>query len=293
MAKPYFEKRVDNEDRWEFISQYLSEDETLLDVGCAEGYFTAKAAEMGLTATGIESNSKRVQYANSEWEVDGNLDFSSQKVTPENVAHLPDVDVIFFLTVHQHFFTLFTVEEAMEMFKVLCDKTDLLFYEPRGDTWQPLDQATITGTDTETGETYEETVRIRRRRKKELTFPEGTYDLVLSAEDHSSSSPITVDVGPDRQLSPPIQTIVEGSQLELHSAENSPVVLSSNTDHYTEFVTTLHDGSISILDVVEVEHKGNRVDPVFALDTSEFEYVTESPANKDPFQDILPDQLHS
>lgn len=129
----YCFKRADNEDRWEFIQQYIQADyQTLLDIGCAEGYFTNAAAEHGLQAMGIDDNKERYEFAQAEFGNTDNICFQLHHVTPENISDLPSADITLLLTVQHHWAGAFGIEEATQMLRILAEKTNLLCYEPPG-----------------------------------------------------------------------------------------------------------------------------------------------------------------
>ncbi|WP_226022764.1 class I SAM-dependent methyltransferase [Halomicrobium salinisoli] len=131
--EPYCSRRSDNEQRWSFVRAHLADEhETLLDVGCAEGYFTRAAAEYGLDAIGVESDEARVESARREHDdVDG-ASFEQHTVTPDTVDDLPTTDATLLLTVQHHWVGAFGVEAATEMLRSVAAKTDRLFYEPPG-----------------------------------------------------------------------------------------------------------------------------------------------------------------
>ena len=131
---PYHPTRVDNDGRWQFISDHLDEEhELLLDIGCADGFFTRKAAEHGLKTTGIDVEKKRVESAREKLSDTPDAKVELRHITPDNVDELPDSDVTLLLTVHHHWDKHFGRENALEMLKTIASKTDLLVYEPPGD----------------------------------------------------------------------------------------------------------------------------------------------------------------
>lgn len=127
----YAATRVDNESRWEFIEPYITDAETLMDIGCAEGYFTRRAADSGLWAMGIEADVSRVARA-GEYNTT-NVAWVTHTVTPTSLQHLPDMDVILLLTVHHHWEQQYGLNTAEQMFITLLEKCDRLIYEPPGD----------------------------------------------------------------------------------------------------------------------------------------------------------------
>lgn len=131
----YQDRRTDNELRWSIIDRYLSEDDTtLLDIGCAQGYFTNKAADHGLRAIGIDGKRNRILAAQNRYNTD-NLDFKQCHLTPTNIWELPVMDVVLLLSVHHHWATYIGFDESVEMFKVVAHKGNKIFYEPSGSTF--------------------------------------------------------------------------------------------------------------------------------------------------------------
>lgn len=97
----------DTEERWEFIRDELKRQGTrsLLDIGCAEGYFVRRAAkEVGCFGVGIEP--KRERLLNGE--VDrltknrGRYAVIRAKLDPETIRGLPHCDVVLCLSVLHH-----------------------------------------------------------------------------------------------------------------------------------------------------------------------------------------------
>lgn len=130
---PYFEGRIDNEFRWSKIETYLSDDyEDLLDIGCAEGYFTHQASEIGLRATGIDNSPRAIQYAKRNRGQSDNLKFSFMDLRPDNIDTIPTCDATLLLTVYYHWVRQFGRENSEVMLQSVASKTDILFYETRG-----------------------------------------------------------------------------------------------------------------------------------------------------------------
>jgi 2-polyprenyl-3-methyl-5-hydroxy-6-metoxy-1,4-benzoquinol methylase len=74
-----------------------SSDSSLIDIGCAEGYFVIKAASLGMHATGYDMNYTRMSEAQSRLSESPDLNFCLTEFTPENINELPPSDVILFL----------------------------------------------------------------------------------------------------------------------------------------------------------------------------------------------------
>jgi len=129
----YQDRRTDNRARWEFISSHIDhKNESLIDIGCAEGAFAAKAAELGLEVTAFDRNVTRLQTAKIKHANYDNLRFVREELTPESIDELPESDVILFLTVHHHWVESYGWQNSIKMFRKLLQKADKLFYEPPG-----------------------------------------------------------------------------------------------------------------------------------------------------------------
>lgn len=125
--------RVDNDDRWRVIqSQLQTEYDTLLDIGCADGYFVGRAAEASLDALGLDQNHDRLEEARRRLGSTTGVEFRHQSITPTSVDELPETDVTLFLTVHHHWVRQFGWDAAADMFRTVCDRADLVAYEPPG-----------------------------------------------------------------------------------------------------------------------------------------------------------------
>lgn len=122
--------RVDFEERWELVKGHVEEeDSTVLDIGCAEGHLTARFAELGLMAIGIERHAHSVTSARASNGTQSNLGFLQYDVTPETIDSVPSVDIVLLLTVYHHWVTEFGWEKAEEMMRVLGEKCNKLFFE--------------------------------------------------------------------------------------------------------------------------------------------------------------------
>jgi len=106
-------------EKWSLIEGELTDTPgSLLDIGCNEGYFTMQAAEKGWSAWGIERMERAVRYARREAER-RNLDtalFFNAPLTPEAVEHMPQFDVILFLSSFHDFHQVHGGERAYAMF---------------------------------------------------------------------------------------------------------------------------------------------------------------------------------
>lgn len=129
----YQDRRTDNQDRWEFIASYIDEsDRTLIDIGCAEGEFASRAAEVGLDVVGFDRNVTRLETARMEHAEYSNLRLERSDLCPDTIDELPEADMALFLTVHHHWVKAYGWDEAAEMFRTLLRKMDTVVYEPPG-----------------------------------------------------------------------------------------------------------------------------------------------------------------
>lgn len=133
-SKEYVDRRSDNKDRWEFIREYVDDADHLLDIGCAQGYFTVQPAKENDTVTiGIDLSEDRLESAIKRHSFPEKAGFMKWNISPEDIYKIPSVDVILFLTVHHHWELSYDLEKSEEMFQVLLDRCDTLVYEPPGD----------------------------------------------------------------------------------------------------------------------------------------------------------------
>lgn len=133
LGSDYLDRRTDNDARWAFIASHIDEtDRSLVDVGCAEGEFTARAAEAGLDAVGFDRNVTRLHSARKHHSTDDSLRFERSDLDPETIDDLPQADVLLFLTVHHHWVKAYGWEASVEMVRTLLRKADTVIYEPPG-----------------------------------------------------------------------------------------------------------------------------------------------------------------
>lgn len=122
--------RVDFERRWELLCDRVERtDGTLLDIGCAEGHLTARFADLGLMAIGIERRAHTVATARRGNADRSNLGFLQYEVTPETVRSLPSVDIVLLLTVYHHWVSEYGREAAEEMLRTLGERCTTLVVE--------------------------------------------------------------------------------------------------------------------------------------------------------------------
>lgn len=132
-AVDYHGERVDNHERWEYIEPEVSDAGSVIDIGCAEGFFTRRAAGTGAFSLGIDYKESRVQRARERADSIDGCGFVKWDIDSANVTQLPEVDVILFMTVHHHWEKASGLDTAEWMFQVVMDRCDVLVYEPPGD----------------------------------------------------------------------------------------------------------------------------------------------------------------
>lgn len=129
----YHGNRTDNDDRWELIESHLTEEhDSLVDLGCADGFFVKKAADRGMAVSGFEGNQNRVDRAKKSCQGYDNVNIEQKYISPENIIEILSSDVVLFLTVHHHWIRQYGWERAASMFQQICRRADLVFYEPPG-----------------------------------------------------------------------------------------------------------------------------------------------------------------
>lgn len=129
----YQSTRIDNENRWAMIQSVLDiNDTTAIDIGCAEGYFTAKCADAGLLSLGIDTKEVRLQVARDKYGATPGVGFTSWKLTPETIEDLFPADVYLLLAVYHHWHEEFGWEAAEEMLRILGEQSSKILFEPPG-----------------------------------------------------------------------------------------------------------------------------------------------------------------
>jgi O-antigen chain-terminating methyltransferase len=114
-------------DRWTVVSKVVSNcSNTVLDLGCAEGYFVQRIArEYGCFALGVDADVRRLTIAQEVNVLNRNerSGFMYAHITPEFVAKLPRFDVVIFLSVLHHIMYEHGVDYAREFMKLIREKT--------------------------------------------------------------------------------------------------------------------------------------------------------------------------
>lgn len=129
----YQDRRIDVESRYELIKEGIGEEgENLLDIGCAEGYFTTKFAEDGYFTIGVDLSVSRLNRARKSNPNPTSPQFIYLEITPDNIGKLPEFDVVLLLTVYHHWVDAYGLDSAERMLKILASKSDVLIFEPPG-----------------------------------------------------------------------------------------------------------------------------------------------------------------
>jgi len=116
-------------DRWDGIKGIIKEYNatTLMDIGCAEGFFLKKASkELGCISLGVEMNDNRLilgemtrLYENIE-----NCAVIKAKLDPLSIKKLPKMDVILCLSVVHHIIKSDGMERAISFVSALAGRTN-------------------------------------------------------------------------------------------------------------------------------------------------------------------------
>jgi cyclopropane fatty-acyl-phospholipid synthase-like methyltransferase len=114
-------------DRWEIIKQSIEAfgAKTLVDLGCAEGFFVEQAAaQCGCFALGIEGDVRRLSLAQASATLNRvkGSGFIYAEMTPEFVEKLPVFDAMLFMSVLHHIMYERGVDYAREYMQRLRSK---------------------------------------------------------------------------------------------------------------------------------------------------------------------------
>jgi SAM-dependent methyltransferase len=92
--------------RWQLMESAFARFDvaSVLDLGCAEGYFTRRAAAKNCVALGVDGDIRRVTIAQSVafYEGASGVGFLHARIDPAFVAKLPRFDLVIFLSVLHH-----------------------------------------------------------------------------------------------------------------------------------------------------------------------------------------------
>ena len=121
--------RRDFEHRWTLIRREVEDcgAQSLLDIGCAEGYFVRRAArELGCFSLGIEGDVRRVTVAQNISTLDGNerAGFMYGRVDAASLSQFPSFDVVLFLSVLHHFKRAHGTDYCRDILTTIRSKTN-------------------------------------------------------------------------------------------------------------------------------------------------------------------------
>lgn len=123
------------ESRWEAIEPVVERvgARSALDVGAAEGFYALHMARMGMQVVALEAKerpSRILRRAVAIIDPPGQLAQLRMKVSPENVALLPEADAVLLLAVWHHWVRDYGRVEADRMLKSSWERASrVLFFE--------------------------------------------------------------------------------------------------------------------------------------------------------------------
>lgn len=116
------------DDRWELISQQMSRvgASTLVDLGCAEGYFVRRAAaQFGCVSLGVDGDVRRLMIAQTAAVADGDdrAGFMLAKISPEFLQRMPVFDVVLYQSMMHHVMYEHGINYSLEILQLIRRKT--------------------------------------------------------------------------------------------------------------------------------------------------------------------------
>ncbi|HEX4155396.1 MAG TPA: DUF1698 domain-containing protein [Acidobacteriaceae bacterium] len=115
------------QDRWLVIQKVIAESRgTVLDLGCAEGYFVQRAArEYGSFVLGVDADLRRLTIAQDTNLLNKNerAGFMYAHITPEFLSQIPAFDTVIFLSVLHHIMYEHGIDYARRFMKLIREKT--------------------------------------------------------------------------------------------------------------------------------------------------------------------------
>lgn len=282
LASPYvpiirdnscYRRRVDNEYRWDFIKPHLETKGSCLDIGCAQGYFSSKAATEGLLSLGVDVNEDRLKYAQQKWGYKSNLGFAKWELSPSNVDRLPNYDVCLLLTVYHHFVRAHGVEGANSMLRSCGQKSDILVCEMPGDMYVPL-SITYTVTNLDSGVEYEIEDYSGKSWSHTLPrfsqdLPAGDYNIQARVDGYAPSNEEVITIGKSGNIignRPRVKVLDEKLEILI---DNQQGVDETVYRWYSDYLTNVLGEETRVIDDLRTPYDGGpRDDFVFVLDTS-------------------------
>jgi SAM-dependent methyltransferase len=118
------------DERWSMINAQVSTgDQTVLDIGCNLGDFTARFAQMGFFAVGIDSSPETILAAMKRNGGLNNVAFGTCYLSPQSVNLLPSFDIILCLSVAHYWHRAFGENQCWLMVEKLVSRTKTLVLE--------------------------------------------------------------------------------------------------------------------------------------------------------------------
>ena len=122
-------------DRWAKMKELMIENDvkTVLDLGCAEGYFVQSAAkELQCFSLGVDADIRRLNVANNTAlinEIEG-CGFFYMEIIEDNIEQMPESDATIFLSVLHHVMYEKGEDVALSLIKSIKKKTKkVLFFD--------------------------------------------------------------------------------------------------------------------------------------------------------------------
>jgi SAM-dependent methyltransferase len=114
-------------DRWRLIERVIAESdsESVLDLGCAEGYFVREAAKRKRVALGVDGDLRAITIGQTLASLEriSGAAFMHAVITPKLVRQLPQFDSVIFLSILHHVFNELGAEDAREMMEAIRTRT--------------------------------------------------------------------------------------------------------------------------------------------------------------------------
>lgn len=116
------------EDRWQLIREQITRVNatTLIDLGCAEGYFVRRAAaQTGCVALGVDGDVRRLMIAQTAAVADGDdrAGFMFAQINPDFLRRLPVFDVVLYQSVMHHVMYEHGIDHSLEILQLIRRKT--------------------------------------------------------------------------------------------------------------------------------------------------------------------------
>lgn len=279
----YHQMRADNEYRWQFIQPHITDRGSCLDIGCATGYFTAKAAADGLLSLGVDDLSQNPQRLSNAWEYRGdkpNVGFGNWPVNPDNVGDLPYFDVILAMTVYHHFVKAFGIESAQDMLREVASSTNILVLEMPGWRWtgrkftieakQKNNKEVSDKFEIQNHQLSPHGARIRPKLSEKL--PPGKYDVTVHADGYESSNSLPININKDMPFSERPRVKFEKNNIEMvESDEDNPQNIDDVIIWYKNLIKKVLGDSVEIIDQTTTHRRENKLtkNVIFILDTED------------------------